>query len=135
MTQTLLSAAAEGQEPRHGSLQQHGLGHFHDLRRQCWPYSHQSLAHHPHISRSAPLHRAQTLAFLFLYHLSTTNLLIIAAPSPPPLCGLSSVSHTWPVPRGFRWGYLTFLCSTQVSSTSLCPAGPGGLPQVIINVS
>jgi hypothetical protein len=40
-------------------------------------YSHQPVSHHPHISNSASLHNAQAVLLLFLYHISTTYLLIL----------------------------------------------------------
>ena len=39
-------------------------------------YSHQAVPHYPRVSSSASLHCAHILLFLFLFHLSTTHLLL-----------------------------------------------------------
>ena len=44
-------------------------------------YSYQATPLHPLVSRSAPLHSAQTIPFLFLYHLSVTYMNITVAPA------------------------------------------------------
>lgn len=44
-------------------------------------YLHQPAPLHPHLSRSAFLHSAQTISFFFLSHFSTTHLYIGVAPT------------------------------------------------------
>ena len=52
-------------------------------------YSHQAVPHYPRVSSSASLHCAHILLFLFLFHFSTTYLLLLVAPGISECLGLS----------------------------------------------
>ena len=54
-------------------------------------YSHQAVPHYPQVSSSASLHCAHILLFLFLFHFSTTYLLLLVVPGVSECLGLSQV--------------------------------------------
>lgn len=65
-------------------------------------YSHQADPHYSGISSSVSLHCAHTILLLFLFHLSTTYLLILVVPRVSGCLGLSQECYAPPVPCGKR---------------------------------
>lgn len=104
---------ATGQESSCSPLPQLRLGHLQDLRWQCWLLT-SSCSSLPSPLQFCLSSWCTNLCTLFPYHLSTTYLLILVAPSPPP-------SHAW----GYR-GALQ--CLSDLACTTWMQAGASHVP-------
>ena len=87
-------------------------------------FSHQAAPYDAAVSSSASLHCAGILLLLFLFHFSTTRLLLIEATEVSECLGLSLECHAWLVHSGTGQG------SSQARSA---PLGLRSTGQVVIS--